>query len=212
MKATNGKRSLRVGLTGSIGAGKSLALREFARLGAEAISTDAIAHDLSKPGRPGYRRIVRAFGRSILDPDGALSRRRLAEKVFKRPAQRRRLERLLHPLILGEMRRRLRASARPVAVADVPLLFEAGLAKDFDLTLLVAAPQALRLRRVAARDKMAPREARARMAAQWPEDKKRRLCDVVIPNAGTPKDFSRRIRGYYKGLELMTGSRTEPRR
>lgn len=197
-------KTVKAGLTGGIGAGKSLALKAFSRLGADVVSLDAVSREVTRPGTPGHRRVARAFGRAVMAPDGGISRARLGAVVFSDPARRRKLERLLHPLILREMRRRLRVSRRPVAVADVPLLFEAGLAREFDLTILIDAPRAARLRRVIARDGLSRAEVFGRMAAQMPEARKRALADVVIANDKSPKDLSRTVRAYYKALELMS--------
>src|SRR5262245_52099011 len=106
-------RKLVVGLTGGIAAGKSLALAEFARLGAAAVSSDALSRELSRKGTPLHRRLAAAFGPGVLSEDGELDRAALAALVFKRPALRRRLERLTHPAILSELSRRVAAAKRP---------------------------------------------------------------------------------------------------
>ncbi|MHB2025468.1 MAG: dephospho-CoA kinase [Elusimicrobiota bacterium] len=209
MTPAPGKKTvLRVGLTGGIGAGKSLALLEFSRLGAVTVSSDQIARELSRPGGPIYRRAVAAFGAEVLRPGGSLDRARLAKIAFSNRRARRRLERAAHPLIIRETQRRLRlAPVGSVAVADVPLLFETGGQGRFDLTLLVAAPKAVRARRVMARDGASARETRRRMAAQWSQERKIRLADAVIQNARSRREFLTEISRYYKALELIVGNR-----
>lgn len=196
-------RALTIGLTGGIGAGKSLALSEFARLGAAAIDTDEIAREQARKGGAAYGKIVKAFGRSILNADGSIDRKRLGERVFKKPAQRRRLERITHPLVRNETSRRLKAAKDNIAVVAVPLLFEAGMEKDFDVTLTIEAPAATRRRRVMARDSVAAAAVGARMKAQLSEGSRRLKADVAILNRGSKTDFLRTIRSYYKGLELL---------
>lgn len=193
-----------VGLTGGIGSGKSLALAEFGRLGAKTIDLDEIAWRQARPGGAAYRALARGFGRAILDADRRIDRAKLAELVFKRPALRRRLESMTHPLILREMRRRVR-QARGVVVVDVPLLFEGRHAGEFDLTMTVSAPRATRLRRLAARG-LSRGEALRRMAAQLPDAAKAARADVVAPNAGPKKEFLRRVREYHKAFTLMQES------
>lgn len=205
MKANHKRpmRNLVIGLTGGIGAGKSLALAEFARCGAAAIASDEIAREQARPGGPAFPRIVRAFGRGVLDPGGAIDRRELAARAFLTPARRRRLERLTHPHILREMRRRL-ARARGVAVVDVPLLFEKGVEGRFDATLLIDAKPRTRLLRVMRREGLSRAEVRRRMSAQLPDSAKRRRADVVLPNEGSREALRARVREYYGAFVLLS--------
>lgn len=193
-----------VGLTGGVGTGKSTALAEFARLGAATLSLDQIAREQARPGREGYRAIVRAFGRCVLRPDGAIDRGLLGRVVFADARARRGLERATHPPILREMDRLLRR-LRGVVVVDVPLLFEKGLERRFDATILVACRPAAQLRRVMRRDGLPPAEARRRMRAQWPLARKRVLADVAIDNDAAPSRLRARVRAYHAGLQLLYG-------
>lgn len=193
-----------MGLTGGLASGKSLALETFRRAGAAVVSLDGISRELCRPGAPVLRRLERSFGSSVLRPDGCLDRARLAERVFARPDELRRLERILHPAIRAEMLRRIRR-ARGVVVVEVPLLFETGdpsLHRRFDATLLVRSARKLRLARARAGG-MPEAQARARMAAQMPDSEKAALADVVVRNDGSRKDFVRRISEYHKAFELI---------
>lgn len=192
------------GLTGGIGTGKSSALAEFEALGAPTLSLDRIAREQARPGRAGYRAIVRAFGRRVLDAGGEIDRRALGAKVFGHPAARRKLERVTHPLILREMARLL-SRLNGVVVVDAPLLFEAGLRDLFDATFLVACRPAEQLRRVRRRDGLTAVQARRRMAAQWPLARKRALADYVIDNDGTPASLRAKVRAAHAGLALLHG-------
>lgn len=199
-------KPLLVGLTGGIGSGKSEALSAFREAGAETISLDAVAHELSRPGRPVYRAILRTFGREVLRPDGGIDRRALAERVFSKPGLRRRLEAASHPPILREMRRRLKGVRRPVAVVDVPLLFEAGLEGGFDVTVAVSASREARLSRVRRRDGMSRAAVLRRMRAQRPLAEKERMADVVIRNEGSLKTLRRTVAEYQMAFDLMASS------
>lgn len=195
--------TLRVGLTGAIGAGKSLALDAFAAAGAETHSADAVAHALARPGGPIFRAIIGAFGRGILSPDGTIDRRRLGAMAFRDARVRRRLERASQPHIRRELARRMARAARPVVVADIPLLFEKGLEGGFDLTVCVTAPLARRLGRVARRDGLSRTEILRRVRAQWPEAQKAQKADVVIFNAGSRAALRRAAGEYQRAFALI---------
>ncbi len=196
-------RRLVVGLTGGIGSGKSTALAAFEDAGAEAVSCDRLAHELSEPGRPLHRALYRAFGPRYFDRNGRLDRRALARHVFSRPSERRRLERLTHPPILRELERRVAAARKKVVVIDVPLLFEASLAARFDVTVLVSAPEEAAARRVMRRDGAALAQIRRRQRSQMPLAGKLALADVVIRNEGRVKDLRSQVKEYYRAFELI---------
>ncbi len=195
-------RALSVGLTGGIGSGKSLALSGFSRLGAVTVDVDEIARAQARKGGAAYAKIVRRFGKGILDAEGAIDRKKLGGIVFKDPAARKRLERITHPLVRAETSRRLKA-AKDVVVVAVPLLFEAGMDKDFDVTITIEAPAAVRRRRVMRRDAVAAAAVGARMRAQLSEAARSARADVAILNAGSKSNFLRSIRDYYNGLSLL---------
>jgi dephospho-CoA kinase len=191
-----------VGLTGGIGTGKSSALEGFAREGAATVSLDRIAHEQARPGREGYKAIVRAFGRSIVGPNGLIDRRALGERVFKSPAALKKLERATHPSILREMVK-LVDKLNGVVIVDVPLLFEKKLQKHFDATILISSKPAAQLRRVMKRDGFTLAEARRRMKAQLPLARKRQLADHTIDNDNSLSQLHIDIRLAYNGLTLL---------
>ncbi|MFA6028642.1 MAG: dephospho-CoA kinase [Elusimicrobiota bacterium] len=200
------RRSLSVGLTGGIAAGKSAALSAFACRGAWTLSLDALAHELSRKGGPLHRSILRAFGRGVLAGDGTLDRALLARRVFADRRLLARLERSTHPLLLAEMRRRLARCRAEVAVVDVPLLFEKGLGKDFDLTVLVAAPERVRLARAVGRG-MTRADALRRLRSQWPQARREKLSDVVLENAGSLTSLRSAVAECHEAFRLMARSR-----
>ncbi|MCX5795667.1 MAG: dephospho-CoA kinase [Elusimicrobia bacterium] len=198
-------RVLVVGLTGGIGSGKSEALRALRGLGAATLCLDEVAHRVLSKGGPAYGPVRRAFGAAVLGPDGEIDRRALGRAVFADARRRRRLERLTHPVILREMRRTVRARRRGLLVVDAPLLFEAGLEREFDLTVVVAAGWRARLRRLRRRDGLPVSELRRRMTAQLPLAEKARRADVVIGNDGTRGQLRRTVREYHRAFELIYG-------
>jgi dephospho-CoA kinase len=195
-------RTFKVALTGGLASGKSEALKAFASCGAWTLSLDALARELSRKGKPAWRSIVRSFGKGAVGLDGEIDRRTIAERVFAKPALLRRLERATHPHILREMRRRLRACRKPVAVVEAPLLFEKSLQGGFDASLLVAAPAKTRLER-ALRRGMSRTDARRRMRAQMPQGRREARADVVLVNEGRLDDFKRAVREMTAAFRLI---------
>ena len=193
-----------VGLTGGIGTGKSSALAEFERLGAATVSLDQIAREQARPGREGYKAIVRGFGKRILKKGGAIDRRLLGRLVFNDKKARTGLEKATHPLILREMEK-LIGRMNGLVVVDVPLLFEKNLQRHFDATILISCKPQKQLKRILDRDNLTPTQARQRILAQWPLAKKRALADVVIDNDSGLRQLSIRIRSYHAGLQLLYG-------
>ncbi len=177
-------RPLRIGLTGGIASGKSTVADLFAARGIPVIDTDAIARELVEPGRPGLDEIVKTFGRDVLDASGALDRRKLRSLVFADPAQRRRLETLLHPAILAELTRRSEQAGGPYQILVIPLLAESGSTEDADRVLVVDCPVELQIRRLVARDAENEHQARAMIAAQATREQRLAIAHDVIVNAG----------------------------
>jgi dephospho-CoA kinase len=198
-----------IGLTGGIGTGKSTVSRLFAELGAEVVDADAIVHELQAPGTPLLAELVQAFGADILDAAGRLDRERLADRVFRDPAQRQRLNALVHPRVGVEMARRIEAArggGAPLIVLDIPLLFETrprdrdAARAGFDATVLVYAPREVQIARTLARDGCSREEAQRRIEAQLPIDDKRALADHVIDNGGSLADTERQVRALFAAL------------
>lgn len=197
-------KRLVVGLTGGIGTGKSSALNIFEKLGAATVSLDQIAKEQAKPGRQGYKAIVKDFGTCILKKDGTIDRGLLGRVVFDDKNARLGLERATHPLILKEMKR-LIDRMNGVVIVDVPLLFEKKLQKKFDATLLIACKPDKQLKRIVKRNGLGLAEARRRVKAQAPLAQKRMLADVTINNDKDMKHLENQVREYHEGLRLLLG-------
>lgn len=193
-----------VGLTGGIGTGKSSALEAFARAGAATVCLDRIAREQAKPGREGYKAIVKAFGPCILNADRSVNRALLGRVIFSDKRAKAGLERATHPPILKEMRR-LIGRSKGIVVVDVPLLFEKKLQKNFDATMLISCKPRKQLQRIMKRDGLSSKEARLRMKAQLPLDRKRGLADVTIDNDGNIETLKTEINSYHEGLSLLLG-------
>jgi dephospho-CoA kinase len=180
-----------IGLTGGIATGKSTVAAMLAARGAVVVDADLLAREVIAPGQPGYDEVVARFGRDIVNGAGVLDRAALAAIVFADPAARADLEAITHPRIGALMQARLRAalaSSAPLAVADIPLLFENRRDTAFPQTLLVYAPREVQLLRMRQRDGLDTEAARQRVDAQMPIDEKRARATWVIDNGGSLDD------------------------
>jgi dephospho-CoA kinase len=185
---------LLIGLTGGIGAGKSVVADRLAVLGAVLVDADVVARDVVEPGTEGLRAVATAFGPEVLRADGALDRPALAARVFGDPEARRVLELIIHPLVRTRTAE-LIAAARPdaVVVNDVPLLVETGLAPAYHLVLVVDADERLRVGRLVRDRGMTPAEAHARIRAQAHHDARAAAADVLLVNDGTKPELLARV-------------------
>jgi dephospho-CoA kinase len=174
-----------VGLTGGIGAGKSVVAARLAELGAVVIDSDRLAREVVAPGTEGLAEVVAVFGEDVVT-DGALDRAALAQRVFADPPARERLEKIIHPRVRARTAELVNAAPRDaVVVNDVPLLVEAGLADTFDLVIVVLAGEPVRIGRLTGGRGMTEAEARSRIAAQATDEQRRAVADVVLVNDGT---------------------------
>ena len=188
---------LRIGLTGGIGSGKSTVAALLVERGAHLVDADRIAREVVEPGSPGLAAVAEAFGPGVLTPEGALDRPALAAVVFADPAQRARLDAIVHPLVRGRAAE-LVAAAPPgaVVVQDVPLLVETGQAGAFDLVVVVQAPVDLRLTRLVERG-MTEDDARARIAGQASDEQRAAVADVVLTNGGTRAELAAQVEQFW---------------
>jgi dephospho-CoA kinase len=191
------KRNIILGVTGGVASGKSSAAREFGELGALVVDSDAIARDILNTGSRAWKKTLKYFGRRILMPDNQINRQKLAGIVFSDPAKRKVLEKITHPSIIREIKKRLVSAARLFSgfiVLDAPLLFEAGLEKDVDKIIVVWVPEKMQISRLAKRNGISRKDALERVKAQLPLNKKRRLADYVIDNSGAYGEIRRQVR------------------
>lgn len=185
---------LRIAVTGGIACGKSLAGSFLERQGVSVCDADTLAHSAMAPGGAAFERVRRYFGPGILGPDGCVDRAALGRRVFSNAAERNALDSMVHPIVvgawtewLGQQEKRCRAAA-----VMVPLLFEAGQGAGWDAVICVYAGRATLRRRLADRG-LTEAEASARIAAQWPVERKMELSDYVVCNEGTPERLQRQL-------------------
>jgi dephospho-CoA kinase len=189
--------SLVVGLTGGIGSGKSAAADCFARHGAAIVDTDAIAHQLTSVGGSAIEPIRATFGPAVLTPEGALDRAEMRRRVFADPAERARLEALLHPLIRAASENQLCRAASAdfsYAVLVVPLLIETGGYRErVDRVCVVDCPDEIRIARVMERSGLTREDVQAIMAVQASRADRLAAADDVIDNAESRAELARQV-------------------
>lgn len=175
------------GLTGGIASGKTTVARRFEQLGIPVVYADQLAREAVAPGTDGLYAIVEAFGPDVLLDGKKLDRKALAAKTFGDPAAVKRLNSIVHPRV-GALAiaafHRLSAEGHPLVCYEVPLLVENNLTEMFRPVVVVAAPEALQVSRAVLRDNLTEAEARARIQAQLPLEKKVAVADFVIENTG----------------------------
>ncbi|MBE9924369.1 MULTISPECIES: dephospho-CoA kinase [Cellulosimicrobium] len=180
----------RIGLTGGIAAGKSVALARFAELGAVVVDYDALARDAVAPGTVGLDEVVEAFGPGVLGEDGALDRPALGRVVFGDDAARERLNAIVHPEVrrLAAEREAAAGAADPraVVVHDIPLLVETGDPARFHCVVVVHTPEDVRVDRLVTSRGLSEDEARARIAAQADDAARLAAADVTLDGSGEP--------------------------
>ena len=170
-----------IGLTGSIGMGKSTAVIMLRRMGMPVHDADAAVHDLIGPGGGAVQEIGKAF-RGVVR-NGVVDRKRLGDKVFKDPAARARLEAILHPRVRRAARDFIKQQmrlGRGIVVLDIPLLFETGGERLCDAVIVVSAPRLVQEQRVLSRPGMTRDKFNGILAAQLSDANKRRRADFVV--------------------------------
>lgn len=202
---------LEVGLTGTVGAGKSTVGRLFESWGACRVDADRLAREAVAPGSRGLAEVREAFGEKVIDAEGALDREAMRRRAFADPDVRRRLEAIVHPEVrrLKEERaEEARAGGCEVLVAEVPLLLEGGMEDDFDLVVVVDAPREQRRRRVEEERGLDRETFEAIEGAQWPAERKRSAADVVIVNDGTLDRLEAEARAVWEAIQRRLRERT----
>lgn len=206
---TGQKHPRRVAITGGIATGKSHVRAQFGRLGVPTIDSDQLAREAVAPGSPGLKAIVDYFGKDVLDRSGALDRQRMARRVFADEGARRALEAIVHPAVrrmTDAWFEGLNAARHAYAIADIPLLYEVGRDRDFDLVIVVACEPDAQLRSLMKRDGLSEADARQRIATQLPIDAKVSRGHRVIRTDAGFEDTDRQVAALHEELSLSCAS------
>lgn len=174
---------LKVGITGGIGSGKSVVCRIFSILGIPVFEADKVAKDLINNDPVFRNKFIHLFGSEIYLPEGPLDRKKLAGILFKNQNLLEKVNGMVHP----EVRRLFiewagRPHHSPYVIHEAAILIETGFYKMMDRTILVVAPEPVRIRRVVERDHLAEKEVAERIGRQWGDNEKMKFADYIITN------------------------------
>jgi len=194
-----------VGLTGSIATGKSTVAEMFREFGFYIIDADELAHSVYKKGEAAYHRIIEKFGKSVLDKNGEIDRKKLGELVFRDKEKLKIIENIVHPAvevkreeIFNEIRKE-DPNAR--VIYDVPLLFEKNLKNMFDCVVVVYCPPSLQIQRLMIRDGISKSEALKKLNLQISIEEKRKMADIVIDNSGSLENTYKQVMEIVKRID-----------
>ncbi|MEJ7834246.1 MAG: dephospho-CoA kinase [Nocardioides sp.] len=188
---------MRVGLTGGVASGKSTVSAILAELGAVVIDADALAREVVERGTPGLAAVVAEFGAELLTAEGDLDRPAMGRLVFGDEPARRRLEAIVHPLVLERiMELESQATSEgtdDVVIHDIPLLVESGRADTFDAVIVVDVPNEVQIDRMISDRGWTREEAESRIAAQATREERLAIASHVIDNTGSLDDLRIRV-------------------
>ncbi|MBO3758275.1 dephospho-CoA kinase [Ciceribacter sp. L1K22] len=193
---------IRLGLTGSIGTGKSTTARMFAEEGLPVNDADEVVHQLYRG--EAVPAVKKAFPESVLD--GRVDRQILSGLLAKNPARFRELEAIVHPLVVQKEREFLlfqKAAGADIAVLDIPLLFETGANQRVDKVVVVTCDPETQRHRVMARPGMTEEKLRMILSRQMPDEEKRRRADYVIDTGRGMADAKEQVRTVIDGLRNL---------
>lgn len=199
---------LTVGLTGSIAVGKSTVCELLKEFGCHVLDADRVARDVVAPGTLGLKRIVSHFGTDVLRKDGSLDRPALARIIFSDEKEREVLNSIVHPLVIEAQDKWLNevraVDPDSIAVIDAALMIESGGYKRFNKLVVVWCNADIQLQRLTERDGLSRKEAEARIAAQMPQEEKKRYADLLIDTSAGFEETRAQTRDVYEQLRKFT--------
>lgn len=193
-----------VGITGGFASGKSETTRFFKKMGARVFDADLAAKKAIQKGQALYPAVLKLFGKSFLAPNGQIDRRKLGQHVFSKPQELKKLNTLIHPVVILEAIAFLEKhrNKKGLAVLDAPLLYEAKMERLVDTVVVVKSSQKNILARASKRG-ITPSFAKKILASQWPVEKKARRADHVIVNDGTVKSLEQKSKEVFKQIQSL---------
>lgn len=199
--------ALIIGLTGSIGTGKSTIANKFRDLDIPVVDADLIAREVVEPGKDAYQDIVATFGEKILQNDKTLDRKVLGNLVFNDVAKRKQLNAIIHPAIRKEMVRQRDEwvrNGKECVVLDIPLLYESRLTHYVDKVIVVYVDPEIQLQRIMDRDQSTEEEAKSRINSQIPVSEKAKKADAVIDNNRSKEESYRQLKAILEDWGIRT--------
>lgn len=194
----------KVGVTGGIGSGKSVVSHRFAELGAYVFDADVEAKKLIQTNATIKKDLAEEFGNEILDADGSMNLKKLAQHAFASDEAQAVLNAIVHPFVFEEIESRFtrveQGRKTPLFVVDAALIYESGLDQHLDYVILVTAQYGVRMQRALQRGSLTREEIQQRMNLQFPEETKISMADFVINNNGTEDQLIQQIDSIYREL------------
>lgn len=190
---------LRTGLTGGIASGKSTVRDLLAGLGCHAIDADRLVTQLYEPGRAGHAALIATYGRGILRDDETIDRVKLANIAFATPDEAKKLNALIHPIVIAATEEWLAQLEDGIAVVEATLMIESGGRNRYDRLVIVDVAPAVQIERGIARG-LAREEVERRIANQIPREERLRFADYVIDNSGGREELEAETRRVYESL------------
>ena len=195
-----------VGLTGGIGSGKTTVANLFAAEGITLVDADIVAREVVAPGSKGLDAIVTHFGAEILTPEGELDRAKLRQRIFSHPEEREWLNQLLHPMIRQEMLAQVEKATSAYVIMVVPLLFENGLDRLVNRTLVVDISPELQINRTVKRDNVDASQVNNIISSQCSRSEKLARADDIIDNQGEISSLKREVQALHQRYLQLSGT------
>ncbi|MCS6096759.1 dephospho-CoA kinase [Shewanella baltica] len=195
-----------VGLTGGIGSGKTTVANLFAAEGVALVDADIVAREVVAPGSKGLEAIVTHFGAEILTPEGELDRAKLRQRIFSHPEEREWLNQLLHPMIRQEMLAQVEKATSAYVIMVVPLLFENGLDRLVNRTLVVDISPELQINRTVKRDNVDASQVNNIIISQCSRSEKLARADDIIDNQGEISTLKREVLALHQRYLQLSGT------
>ena len=190
-----------IGVTGIFGSGKSTVSGMLKAYGLKIIDADKIAHRYLLPGSKTYKRILNYFGKSILKKDHRIDRKKLGKLVFDNRKLLQKLNSIVHPKVISDIKDGIKKSKEKIVVLDAPLLLESGLRKIVDDLIVVIIERDELMRRLAKRNVLKRPEILKRIKSQIPQKVKSRFANFIIDNSGTVKETKIQVKEVMKKIE-----------
>ena len=200
---------LKVGLTGSIGTGKSTVLKLFNQLGAYTVDVDKIVHQLYKR-KDIQEKVKKEFGK-VFNEDGSLNRKKVAKIIFNNPEKKKVLENIIHPEVRREVKKFIqnieKKDKNPIVIVEVPLLIETGQYKEYDKVIVVYSPKDLQLKRLINKG-YSRKEALKRINSQMDIEEKLKFADFIIKNISSIEDLKKQVKEVFTQLKRINDEKS----
>ncbi len=202
-KAGSIKGKILVGITGGIGSGKSLAAHYFEKFGGKVINADMLTKELYRTNADLKAKLVKAFGKGILDEHGFVSGPNARNIIFSSDKNIKRVNKLVHPFVIDEIKKKLEKIKSCIVFIESAIAFESGFYKKLDYIVMVYSPENLRIQRVMMRDGAKKEDVEKLMKLQYPEELKLKRADFILKNDGKKIDLKRAVKDLSKIIERI---------